>query len=585
VVERIRDWYDAGKHDMWNPVLDFEQHVYLLDVNDPSSAAQLRDDWHPLRHAVVIRYDYQPAYGEVEILNYDEIFSVSHPYPRAAELETACKVRAEQFFHLIGVGEPLDVMHWVSMHQHQVSLGELLELELPRKLRSYLADGQPIPAPSLLDCGAAIMAAVVGARLEAMHPPCANVYDGAAIWAHYHGKRFRTQFERARYRVECETLLPARLAPFCTESLLLELLHWNGLSTWLTAYARNGLAADYRAFRRLFPDATYAPDAWFEVPCTDVGPVLAAALPIYPKGVVRLPCYGPALLAWLQQRWLIQRDTIYARQREVVLPKAVLLSVDEQARNLYRHYHDLHYAPRPPDVLKEERVRRAYVGAGGARIVCEGPKTHELVPDIEELWSMLPPCVSAARTMRHFPKFHHRKTMALIMWHGGVAEQSIMDLLEWLPDPLNDEERRKKAATPQHLIDERRGHINGLLNAPGVHAWKPMCKGIIKNTLSNAEHQVHCPFVGPVRRLRAARGEPQLDEKGLRIACSFACNDDNLFGGSPAHLVEKALQRRRRGEEQLRVVRKECSRWSEGIEDTLDRPLKARDEEDEESSE
>lgn len=607
----LNTWFESRHDQRPAPQLTFERNVLCVDVGKtttPSSStlldeATLQGNRHPLLHAVIVRYSYESRYKELTIWNAAEVDAATHPYPRSLELEPdAYSVDEAAHFHLTHCGDPLDAMHWVLMHEQHLSLGELLERELPRKIRSYLdpsSSSHHQHPHSLIECAAALIAALVGERLESLHPPCGNKYDRAGILAHYHGKRFRTLYEKARHHMECQVLLPARLAPFCSQHTLLKLLKWNGMETWMNKHCRPGTAADYRAFRKHYPGAFYAPSVFFEIPCSEWS---GQALPVYPQGLVRLPCYAPAILTWLQQRWLIHRDARYHQEERGVgggggagggaggeaLGKAIYWAVDREARRLYRHYFDLHYAPRPPDVLKLEAqqrlAQRFFNNAPGA-----GDRARESVPDIEELWSMLPPCVRAVRALPHFPKHHQRNKMALIMWHGGVNEASIWNLMETLPEPpprelwqLEDEKFNKKPEDP-YLMRERQAKVQAMLSAPGAVDWKPICRNIVADTLAGNQHVLHCPYV------RAATAGKSLTLDETRITCNNACNDDELFGGAPSHLVAKALYRKSylQEEEEKKKVQ-ENARWREGIDDTLDKPLKARDDDeddDDESSE
>jgi len=67
---------------------------------------------------------------------------------------------------------------------------------------------------------------------------------------------------------------------------------------------------------------------------------------------------------------------------------------------------------------------------------------------------------------------------------------------------------------------------------------------------------MHCPFVEDVQRqspqlVADFKMKPKTQRGGHALVrtCNDLCNNGRSFGGSPAHLVQKALVRKKKGEE------------------------------------
>lgn len=535
IVDTLRAWFKSLP---LRPPLDFDEHLLLYDVDAPP-LAELADP-HPLHHVAQLRYEYNAGFRELHVLTDPATFEYAlAPYCYAAEHERSASVQPADYFYLTATGPHMDTLHWLSFHGQHISLGVLLEEALPRKVAQIVGTGS-CPAPeanasaALMDCAASLMAALLGHWLEALHPPCANAYDGPAHWAHYHGKRFRTLYEHAREAHECTQGLATRLARFSSERLLLSLFDYNDMLPWLHAHCVEPSAADYRAYAQLWPDALYAPTHWLAVPCWEVPAPELLALPLHHHGTsdgarVHLPLYWRALLPWLQQRWRAFRDHSYAHwspaRDRARLPAVVRAALDEQAHALYRHYYDMHYAP--PEVCIGKQPRAA--GNSIVPINAAEPMVHLDVGDVEDIWALLPPCAAQVREQKRFPLNLERVRMATALWFGGVAEPAITrffaHLNEMYPHKTETFERRFNVADTLRRAQE------------DPQKYQTYCKQTIRDTLTHEPNTLHCPYVAEARAQNAA-----LADDDLRRACNYLCNGGKLFGGAPFRWVQNALR-------------------------------------------
>ena len=537
VVQALRTWYNAQ-----DLSLDFEQHILLVDKNDPP--LEEFNDPHPLEHVAHLEYEYDEHYKELRILSGSAAFQRPPPYNEAAEWERTTTVDESRYFYLTHLGPHFDMNQWLSFHVQEVSLGELLEVALPLKVKSYL-ERQNInpPLPPLLDCAASILSGLLGHWLEHLHPPVyrGRPYEGEAIWAHYHGKRFRSQYERAREDMECNRLLAERLSHFTSERLLMTLFKFNSMMDWVQANCiQGGTAQDYRLYMQMYPEARYAPRYFLEIPCWDVPN--SDLMPVYDEGMLHVPCYWRAVLPWLQQRWRSFRDRSYAQWKHAIdaqrIPQAIRVMFDAQAQELYRHYLEEHSSPTHKQQQQQQQRTSATAGATGPRVD---------VPDIEDIWDLLPPCTYALRQSGKFPKNWERLQLSGMLWFGGVAAPTISNFFTHLNDcDPNNESMVLRFNVADHL---QRADAD-------IGKYKTWCLQIIGDTVDGNTNGMHCPFVEDVQRqspqlVADFKMKPKTQRGGHALVrtCNDLCNNGRSFGGSPAHLVQKALVRKKKGEE------------------------------------
>jgi hypothetical protein len=519
----------------------------VVDVNNPPTAEL--EDRHPIAHAVLLEYEYVVGYRELTILSHpSNFFRVRPPYFGGAEYERNTTLDSEsRYFYFTHLGPHFDMQQYVSFHGQQLALELLLESALPYKVQTYLELQPPLPKPEpLMESAAALMAGLLGHWLEHLHPYSDSLYDGESIWAHYLGKRFRTQYEQAREHIECDKLLPERLSHFCSETLLLKLLDYNSICAWYKLVRIRGSAQDYRVYAQMYPEAPYAPTWFLEVPCWEVP--YAKFMPIYRHGLLHLPCYWRALVPWLQQRWRTFRERSYAQWEHstVQVPLPVRTALDTQARLLYRYYHEQQYTPpQSQEVLKEAKTTSAVKSIANADRV--------EIPDIEDVWALLPPCAAALRDTGRFPRNWERKQLSTTLWYGGVSEPTIRNFFEAIHTALpNDEtfEARFNVAAQLELA------------RADPHIYKTWCSQIIEDTIRQIPNRMQCPFVAPAEAKHPGivaefkkRDRKQAGMHGLTRACNDLCNGEQRFGGAPAHLVENALKRRAAGEQLTTATR------------------------------
>lgn len=539
IPEQVINWY-WEQPDMSIP--NFDRYVLLLDLDLSETEQQrVRDTCAPMQDTIVIYYRYIEPYHELRL--YCDSLAVAMPYPEADRLEAETQMPDNSLFCLTHVTR-FDAMHWLTQYRYEdVSLYDLLERALPSKVQSYLrhenTKAMSGNAPRL-ECAASVLAALVGHVLECLHPPTGNAYDGQAIWAHFHGKRFRTQYEKARKQQECDTLLPQRLARFSTETLLVKLLRWNDLQHWMREHVEDPTQADCRAYRVLFPEATYFPTIWFSISCWEVPAATLDSYPVYAGGVIHLPCYWRAMAQWLQHRWVVQRDAEYAKWKAELaipqLPDHIWEAVKAQAQLVYRHYYDAVYAPKPPVLDREERKRRIaqqrtqrqHIGNGNGNAV------QAFAADIEDLCKLLPPCVLAVHEAGQFPANDVRNKAVLVMFDGGVDNASIYNFFAAL------HERYPRANDPNGTMERRPFDLVGLLNwAATREGKKVVCRSIVSDTLRRKDQTLQCPYA-----LLPEMDPVKHDLEQTTSACGAYCNKGRgKFGGMPHVLVQQARRR------------------------------------------
>lgn len=557
IADELQTWFYSVQWGQYVTHLDFSQHVLLVDVKNPP-LAQL-EDRHPIAHCALLYYRYDVNYHELTVLStLAEFANMVPPYSTGPEHELTATVDPSRYFYLTHLGPHFDMHQWLSFHGQQLPMEILLEEALPRKVDSYLAargatQQHQSPEP-LMDCAAAILAGLLGHWLEHLHPAQSveNPYDGESLWGHYLGKRFRTEYERARERVECSELLAERLSHFCSQTLLFDLFEYNSLMPWLESHVTKGMARDYRAYAAMYPEAPYAPSHFIMVPCWEVPSAEASVeLPVYKHGMLHLPCYWRALLPWLQQRWRAYRDYSYAHwdhpRDSQKVPAEVRAALDKQVLRVYRHYHEHRFAPPPPPgtivTASQQQQQQQHPG------IADADRTN--IGDIEDMWNLLPPCAAALRDAGRFPRNWERIQLYSAFWYGGVAAPAIRTFFETLNDRHSNGERfemRFNLEAQQEMA---------IANPKTYKSW---CSQIIDDTLTGKQDRLQCPFAGIVQKrdpklaadfIGRDRKNKGTSAHPFTTACADLCNDGRPFGCAPAHIVANALKKKKKlaGEE------------------------------------
>jgi len=340
----------------------------------------------------------------------------------------------------------------------------------------------------------------------------------------------RNRYETMRARAEYAGFMH-RMSGLCTQQRLLDWLVYNDLHPMLKGpnMIAGATPANCRAFVDAYPDAE-VPQVYLVVPMQEVPDTLLRYLPKYRGGTVHLPCYWKPVSEWLWQRRVSEMQRFYADVTRASWEDYC----DEfplEAKHLKGTAHTL-----IAFMIRKPNVGTPGGGGSGTIVVHNAHKRAKMdaptspvvdIGDMEDLWSVLPPCVQSLRNS-HFPRNMERLDLTPILREGGLA----LDAAERLYATLND-------CFPNGE-DLRRRYNIGYEWQRAQHRTSVMCGGIIQNTLNANTDSLQCPFAA--RALEETGVANTRDNRpALNRRCNELCNSGRLFGGKPARLLQSNI--------------------------------------------
>ena len=268
------------------------------------------------------------------------------------------------------------------------------------------------------------------------------------------------------------------------EDDLLHVLQVNGYTTTTDEC----LPIHHQSFVAHYPNAdVLLPKHWLLVPFEQLP--ASVNFELEKGGLCRMPVYWEAIYEWqafhLQTQF--QRHFLNARMYEK----------QEDLTRFAKHVIMFIMNDLPVQSAIARAKQRASVPLDVATMEAHG----KFVQDIEDMWSVMPPCMQQLKNNNRFPRNQERLYLVPTMYNGGFSLDSINRFLgalndKWPKSPMA--ESVKKRANPEALIKRD----------PGIH-W---CSNVIKHTKEQRADTIHCPFVS------VAEGVIDADGCGKRCA-------------------------------------------------------------------
>jgi hypothetical protein len=489
------------------------------------------DDLSPLSDALIIFYHYAASRSILHILGsltYDEAINEKQPL-----LVDVMQRRSRAFFPPYENPAPSSkpsLFYWpIRFHEPDEYVAFLAAAPFKREdameYMAWLRQKSPLP-PSHSLVAARMFARHVGWQIQDSHP-------------RFETAKFRLRYEQIRTTRE-SGLLAQQLEQFKTEDDLIQLFAHNHLRHALQAqtgdFIVDGTPLDKRCFYERHgktEQGAYEPTIYFNVPMEEYP--FPNILPVYEGGRVHVPCFWKDVIPWLMCKYEIQHHVEFYT-RPVGVKPPVNEWIRDECRWMVRYLRTEDGGGRA--VFKGERfaghmtregvliIRGSGGGTGGAGAKRERSKMTEIdanhgenVADMEDFWSLQPPCFLQLRENKRFPKHMERLRWIPSLWEAGIAADTILNVLEDL------HLRYPNSGGGQKL--QQRFDAEALIKAGQGPTW---CKNIITTTLQAQanENVIRCPFV---------KANKEEGEGDVYARCMGACSGGSRTQKLAPHLL------------------------------------------------
>lgn len=322
----------------------------------------------------------------------------------------------------------------------------------------------------------------------------------------FDGRRLRARYENMRYKAE-RYQLEQLFQGYTTEQSLIDLFKFNGLFGWLGNVTVDPTPLDEAWFIKQHPiGRRYFPEIYLALPLSDVLPEMAYGMAKYANGCVHVPLYAECILEVVWYRYVNEQQRLYTfgYEKHKIL-KSIMHWLSEP------FFKELSiYMVRYMGITSEKRVYQRKLDPR-MTVNLTIPIEGATIPDIEDIWSCMPPCVLAMRR-KDFPRNPARIRLVPMARNAGLSKESIHD---W----LKDWNSRFPKAPPEDDLD-RRINLEDLFKIQ-VKTGDPVkdretihyCTNVIKDTMMNNDETIKCPY---------AR-----QHKGIVDSCRTQCRSES----------------------------------------------------------
>lgn len=500
----IKEWYYApctpeqeNRGDI--PMVDFDRHVRIELIPQMRSFSHTMcvRDLNPIRDALILFYG--KSVSTLYILGampFEQVYAL-RGYITALQLRNA---HSRACAYQDPIPKPytpttqLEMPIFIDADWADVNMENLWKPCMDTTIQWYFGRGEA-PKTHLRACSAMSQLCSVAIEFCDSQPVDSPIADA---------RKLRNDFDTLR-RIAEEKAFRVFMEQFTTQESLLSMLTYNGLKPWLREHICDPTPLDLQHFIRRNTDPGYIPTVFIEIASWEYP---EASLPLYKDGLIHLPCHWKYVSPWLWQLRMIQAQTFYTTWnrvkwndlcRENALFADILRAYAKEAMIwLIQH-------PLGVEKTQKKRYRRKDGAIAPSSIICT---------DMEDMWSMLPPCIASLKTS-HFPRHVERLQLNPILKEGGISEESAA---QWYQELHNRYPNGQDFQNRYPFSKEWDRIPNGVESM--------YCKTLIDATVEEKPERLHCPFVST-----APKGTPVGET--LRHHCYIACAG-RRFGGRPA---------------------------------------------------
>jgi hypothetical protein len=325
-----------------------------------------------------------------------------------------------------------------------------------------------------------------------------------------HVNRLHMQYEELRYEAESK-LFNARMSRAdLREAHVTDLLYFNGLEDWMEENrVCDPPAADHQSFYRRWPAAMDSPSIFFAVPMELISNL--DHLHVYHGGLVHIGYKDIGNWAWNRYMQAVHTLLVY-HPFDPTRDEKLESYLRAQTKCIVHYLNEPKIKrARKPDYLPMQRPASKY------------PRSNVSVPEIEDLWKIMPPCHAQLREHQRYFKYEERKRLTQNMYLAGVSMESIVKFHEVrhnaFPKHGSLNSRFNPAKYMKDMLEKKPDELN----------LSHSCRNIISETLDKPHSDViRCPFVDPRKTA----------EQNLPL-CKQACNN---YGKDPAWIMRRNLR-------------------------------------------
>lgn len=494
ITDTIKAWFLASPSDVCISGAEFDRYVYLYAITENEYELEFdENELSPIDHALVIFYEPVQQEGELRIFGAVPFAKLGRKFflqdlwkyqttdfvpPYMFEKEAK---EAELFYWNVSLGSSLEK----AMEQVELSYADSLpklQDAIAQRLKWYiLCQYKGMVMPKCIfareDKIAFMMIRILAYRMIELKSVFLEAVDFAGFLS-------LIQMEAENF------LLRQRLQNFTTEESLRKLFKHNYAKKRIKAMTVAQVTPlDHKWFVAQFPNATYMPDTFLNVPIEDYPGIL----PKYKGGFVHVPMYWEAIANWLIHKNAsdVQRSFV-ANAYPPDLPEEVDPRASDLTEVLGRNrWHDWERKLLVQLSDKLRQLKKFQMAQGRSlstklRIKLHSVDTSHGDPivesmDMEDLGNLLPPC---CQPKGRFPTNMQRVRLTQILWNGGFTFEGILNYMGHLND--------KYPKNPPESL-ERRFRVEDAIKT--YHADIHHCGNVISDTIKNIPDRIKCPFV------------------------------------------------------------------------------------------
>jgi hypothetical protein len=336
----------------------------------------------------------------------------------------------------------------------------------------------------------------------------------------------RMRFDTMRWDAEYHWF-KSKMSRLTTEQSLINFFKFNhirGDALCLVA----GTPLDHQmCFAARGDTAPYPPDIFLNVPVEELPEESLKGLPIYQGGFVHLPFYWDIVTEWLWNKYMIENQRHYTRCKSYKVEVPLLGEwIAAEQRIMLKYLAANPVRPQPPGNAKIARPGTTKTFRPKLTLLDKPSAAH--FDDIEDLWTVMPPCLLQLKTNQRFPKNAERLRFVGILFAAGISVDSIRNLL----DDMNNQYPKEEGHQELH----KRFPLDYILTQNyGVH----VCGNMVGAAMKGVTDVLKCPFVGK-------DVDPALlSQEEVTRNCKNQCvAGERIRFRGPAELIENELAKR-----------------------------------------